>query len=183
MNHYMLKYYLLFIHFRNICHIICTKMTRACVHSQRMCWILMTLSLICGLLKIYISSLWDLRTKPYSKLRISIPLCHLFLLPLLRPILEVDVQLLENEFINGYREGDKVLYVSHFIKMETLWKLRHRLLGEHCLKMTRTLKISLGVQILDQIRSIGMMKSKDFKDPPHCWSIRKSLQKDGKGAW
>jgi hypothetical protein len=62
----------------------------------------------------FISLIGDLRTKPYSKSRISIPLCHLFLLPLVRLILEVVVQLLENEFVNGYREGDRVLYVSHF---------------------------------------------------------------------
>ena len=31
---------------------------------------------------------------------------------LVRPILEGDVQLLENKFSNGYREGDRVLYVS-----------------------------------------------------------------------
>ena len=33
-------------------------------------------------------------------------------LSLVRPILEGDVQLLETEFSNGYREGDCVLYVS-----------------------------------------------------------------------
>ena len=33
------------------------------------------------------------------------------MLPLVRPILKIDVQLLENEFINEYREGDCVLYV------------------------------------------------------------------------
>ena len=32
----------------------------------------------------------------------------------MRPILEIDVQLLENEFVNGYREGDRVLYVSPY---------------------------------------------------------------------
>ena len=31
---------------------------------------------------------------------------------MVRPILEFDVQLLENEFLNGYREDDRVLYVS-----------------------------------------------------------------------
>ena len=33
-------------------------------------------------------------------------------LPLVRPILEFGIQVLENEFLNGYREGDCVLYVS-----------------------------------------------------------------------
>ncbi len=31
---------------------------------------------------------------------------------LVRPILEGDVQLFENEFSNGYREADRVFYVS-----------------------------------------------------------------------
>ena len=31
---------------------------------------------------------------------------------MVRPILEFDVQLLENEYFNDYREGDRVLYVS-----------------------------------------------------------------------
>ena len=29
---------------------------------------------------------------------------------MVRPILEIDVQLLENEFLNGYRIDDRVLY-------------------------------------------------------------------------
>jgi hypothetical protein len=33
-----------------------------------------------------------------------------------RLILEIDVQLLENEFVNGSREGDRVLYVSSYNK-------------------------------------------------------------------
>ena len=36
----------------------------------------------------------------------------LVILPLVRPILEGDIQLLEIELSNGYREGDRVLYVS-----------------------------------------------------------------------
>ncbi len=54
----------------------------------------------------------SLRIRPLSKSRLSIPICRLEPLPLVRPILEFDVQLLENEFLNGYREGDRVLYVS-----------------------------------------------------------------------
>jgi hypothetical protein len=30
--------------------------------------------------------------------------------------LEIDVQLLENKFVNGYREGDRLLYVSPYDK-------------------------------------------------------------------
>ena len=35
------------------------------------------------------------------------PLCCLLPLTLVRPILKVDVQLLQNEFANGYCEGDE----------------------------------------------------------------------------
>ena len=54
----------------------------------------------------------QLRAIPYEKSRFCVPLCRLVVLPLVRPILEGDVQLLETEFSNGYREGDRVLYVS-----------------------------------------------------------------------
>ena len=53
-----------------------------------------------------------LRIRPLCKSRSSIPICCLETLPLVRPILEFDVQLLENKIFNGYREGDRVLYVS-----------------------------------------------------------------------
>lgn len=33
-------------------------------------------------------------------------------LPIVSSILEVDIQLSENEFVNGYGEGDRVLYVD-----------------------------------------------------------------------
>ena len=33
---------------------------------------------------------------------------------MVRPIIKFVVQLLKNEFFNGYREGDRVLYVSIF---------------------------------------------------------------------
>ena len=55
-----------------------------------------------------------LRIKPTCKSRLSIPLCRLRVLPLVRPISEVEVQRLECEFVMGYREGDRVLYVSVF---------------------------------------------------------------------
>jgi hypothetical protein len=51
------------------------------------------------------------RLKPLAKSRFSIPLCRLQCLPLVRPISEVDVVRLQNEFIMGYREGDRVMYV------------------------------------------------------------------------
>ena len=40
--------------------------------------------------------------KPHSKPILSIWLCHLIPLPLVRPIFKVDVQLLKNEFVDDY---------------------------------------------------------------------------------
>ena len=59
--------------------------------------------------------------EPEAKSRFRIPLCRLRTLPLVRPINEVDVQRLKNEFVTGYRDGDRVLYVSIYNdKAETL---------------------------------------------------------------
>lgn len=49
---------------------------------------------------------------PIAKSRMNIPLCRLICCPLVRPIIEQDVQKLENEFVKGYRDGDRVMYVS-----------------------------------------------------------------------
>ena len=43
---------------------------------------------------------------------LSNPIWCLEPLPLVRPILEFDVQLLENEFLNKHKEVDRLLYVS-----------------------------------------------------------------------
>ena len=62
-----------------------------------------------------------LRIEPKAKSRFKIPLCWLRTLPLVRPINEVDVQRLENEFVTGYCDGERVLYVSIYNdKAETL---------------------------------------------------------------
>ena len=53
-----------------------------------------------------------LRIRPLSKSGLSIPIYRLEALLLVRPVLEFDVQLLENKYLNNYREGDRVLYVS-----------------------------------------------------------------------
>lgn len=58
--------------------------------------------------------------KPITKSRLNVPLCCLLLLPLVRSISELEVQLLENEFVNGYRDGDKVLYV---LIMDDKWRV------------------------------------------------------------
>jgi hypothetical protein len=52
------------------------------------------------------------RMRPLAKSRFSIPLCRFQSLPLVRPISEVDVARLQNEFVMGYRDGDRVMYVS-----------------------------------------------------------------------
>lgn len=54
----------------------------------------------------------SMHLRPISKSRFSIPLCHLKTLVVGHPILEVYVHLLENEVVNGHKEGDRVLYVS-----------------------------------------------------------------------
>lgn len=41
-----------------------------------------------------------------------VPLCCMIPLLVVKPILEVDMRLLENKFKNGYRDGDMVLYMS-----------------------------------------------------------------------
>ena len=56
----------------------------------------------------------QLRTKPIKKSRFLIPLCRLKSYPKVRPIVPADVEMLANEFVKGYREGDRVLYVSPF---------------------------------------------------------------------
>ena len=62
-----------------------------------------------------------LRIELEAKSRFKIPLCPLRILPLVRPINEVDVQRLENEFITGYCDSDRMLYVSIYNdKVETL---------------------------------------------------------------
>ena len=55
-----------------------------------------------------------LRIKSTNKSRFSILLCRLRVLILIRPNSEVDVQRLECEYVMGYREGDRVIYVSIF---------------------------------------------------------------------
>ena len=55
--------------------------------------------------------------KPTSKYCLSVPPCCLNCLPLVRLILEVDVQLLGNEFINGYREGNMCHVLQSLINL------------------------------------------------------------------
>lgn len=63
-----------------------------------------------------INTISRLRIKPIEKSRLRIPLCRLSCYPKVRPIIETDVCKLANEFVKGYREGDRVLYVSPYGK-------------------------------------------------------------------
>ena len=57
-------------------------------------------------------------------------MCHyvvFLLLPLARPTFEPEVQLLENEFANGYRDGDKVLYVLNMDDKGRVHKVMHKI--------------------------------------------------------
>jgi hypothetical protein len=50
--------------------------------------------------------------RPCDLSRMKIPLCRLIPLPLVRPVLQSDMKHLENDFIFGYNDGDRVMYVS-----------------------------------------------------------------------
>ena len=58
------------------------------------------------------------RFKPLGKSRFAIPLCRLRCLPLVRPINDVDVARLENEFVMGYRDGDRAMYISLYNNLD-----------------------------------------------------------------
>ena len=61
----------------------------------------------------------QLRVTPHAKSRFCVLLCRLVVLPLVGPILENDIQLLETKFSNGYREGI-VCYMCRLPKMMVL---------------------------------------------------------------
>jgi len=65
--------------------------------------------------------------KPLTKSCLNVPLCCFLLLPLARPTFEPEVQLLENEFVNGYRDGDKVLYVLNMDDKGRVHKVMHKI--------------------------------------------------------
>jgi len=67
--------------------------------------------------------------KYFPKLRVSIIWCRLSPLPLAKPILVVNVQLLIIKFGNSYPKGDRVLYVSPFDRDENIWILVTSILG------------------------------------------------------
>ena len=59
-----------------------------------------------------ISVIDQLCMKLEEKSSLKIPLCRLRALLLVCSINEVDVQRIENEFVNGYRDGDRILYIT-----------------------------------------------------------------------
>jgi len=52
----------------------------------------------------------SIRVRPKSRLRI--PLCRMVPMPIVRPALNGDISKLEADFFNGYRDGDRVFYIS-----------------------------------------------------------------------
>jgi hypothetical protein len=56
------------------------------------------------------STISSIRAGPNARLRI--PLCRMVLIPIVRPALKGDITKLEANFFNGYRDGDRVFYLS-----------------------------------------------------------------------
>jgi hypothetical protein len=59
-----------------------------------------------------VASINKLKLKPHSISRLHIPLCRMVSMPMVRPALQCDLTKLENDFVNGYRDGASVFYVS-----------------------------------------------------------------------
>lgn len=56
--------------------------------------------------------------KPFSKSKFTSFFCPLMLFSIVRPMLKINIQLLENKFVDAYREGGMILYVSSYNKNE-----------------------------------------------------------------
>ncbi len=54
----------------------------------------------------------ELKIHPTIKAKLCIPLCHMNSMPIVRLALLIDVKKMERSFQMGYREGDKIFYVS-----------------------------------------------------------------------
>lgn len=61
-----------------------------------------------------ISVINNLRFKPVKKSRLLVPLCRMISMAKVRPVGEMGVQHLEREFVKGYRDGDRVMYISMY---------------------------------------------------------------------
>lgn len=60
----------------------------------------------------------ELRIVPVKKSRLLVLLCRMIVMDEVRAVGELDVQRLESEFVNGYREGDRVLFISAFNSLD-----------------------------------------------------------------
>lgn len=59
-----------------------------------------------------VSSIAKFRMKPEHLFRLNIPLCRMVSMPLIRQTLECDIDFLDHEYTNGYRDGAAVFYVT-----------------------------------------------------------------------
>lgn len=59
-----------------------------------------------------VSAIASLRISTSSVSRMSIPLCRMIPMPIVRPTLDCDITMLEQQFVHGYEEGARVFYVS-----------------------------------------------------------------------
>jgi hypothetical protein len=71
----------------------------------------------------------SLRLSPRKKSRLQVPLCRMIVMDEVRAVGEVDVQRLESEFVNGYRDGDRVLYISVYNSHEESCELTDDTIG------------------------------------------------------
>jgi hypothetical protein len=56
------------------------------------------------------STISSIRARPNARLRV--PLCRMVSMPIVRYLLKDDITKLEADFFNGYRDGDRVIYLS-----------------------------------------------------------------------
>jgi len=59
-----------------------------------------------------VATISSLRMKPDHLFCLQIPLCRMVAMPMVRPTLLCDLDLFEHEFMNGYRDGAAVFYVT-----------------------------------------------------------------------
>ena len=62
----------------------------------------------------FVSVINDLRLNRVNKFRMNISLCPMQPMPMVYPIIYVDVDRLDNEVVYGYCENDHVLYLLVF---------------------------------------------------------------------
>jgi hypothetical protein len=68
--------------------------------------------------EVSIGMIHRVRIKPLAKSRFSILLCRLQCLSFVHPISEVDVIRLQNDFVIGYRDNDRAMYVSPYNNLD-----------------------------------------------------------------